>query len=414
MDFQTKLRNYAELVVKSGCNIQKGQELYITSPIDCAEFVRLVAESAYQAGAKQVTVGWTDERIARLGYDYSPLEVYEKFPDWLAMLNNGMAQRDAAILSIAASDPEAMAGVDPRKPAARVKAAHEACKAFYDGMNLGKNVWCIVSAAAPAWAKKVFPDAGEPEAMERLWEAIFRAVRADQPDPVAGWENHKCSFERKKALLNAKQFVRMRYTNSIGTDITIGLPENHEWAGGGAETVEGRYFFPNMPTEEIFCSPHKDRVDGTVHSAMPLNYQGNIIDDFSITFRDGRVTDFSAGKGYDTLRELIGTDEGSHRLGELALIPKTSPISEMGIIFYNTLYDENASCHFAIGRGFAECVKGGYDMTEAQLLEAGINESATHVDFMLGTSDLNIVGIRKDGTETAVFENGDWAPEFRV
>lgn len=412
MDFQTTLQKYADLVVRSGCNLQPEQELYITAPIAAAEFTRLVTECAYKAGAKRVTVRWTDDGIARLGYEYSPIEVFEQFPDWMALLQNGMAERGAAILSIDASDPDALAGVDPRKPVASAKAGYAACKTFYDYMNLGKTVWCIVSAAAPAWAKKVFPDRPEDEAVAALWEAIFRAVRADQPDPVAAWEEHKRGFEAKIAVLNARQFTALRYKNASGTDITVGLPENHVWAGGGAETVAGRYFFPNMPTEEIFCTPHKDRADGTVHSAMPLNHRGSLIDDFSITFEKGRITGFTAAKGYDVLKEVIGTDEGAHHLGEVALIPKRSPISQMGILFYSTLYDENASCHFAIGKGFPECVKGGFEMTEEQLAAAGVNESSTHVDFMLGTEDLQITGIAADGSEALIFENGNWAPSL--
>lgn len=413
MEFQELLKKYAELVVRTGCCLQAGQELYITSPVCCADFTRLVAECAYLAGAKQVTVRWTDEKLARLNYEYSPQEVFEVFPEWMALLQNGMAERNAAILSIDASDPTAMAGVDPHKIAAMIKAAHTACKPFYDGMNQGKVIWCIVAAASPAWAKKVYPELSEADAVSQLWNAILKASRADHTDPVLAWEEHRKSFETKKSLLNRSQFTSLRYINGLGTDITIGLPENHEWAGGGAETTDGRYFFPNIPTEEIFCTPNKDLADGIVYSALPLNYQGNLIEDFSLTFEKGRIVDFHAAKGGEILKELIATDEGSHHLGEVALIPKKSPISEMNTIFFNTLYDENASCHFAIGRGFSECIKGGFDMSPEQLLAAGINESATHVDFMLGTDDLRVVGIAKDGSEVLLFENGNWSTEFQ-
>lgn len=409
MDFQTKLKQYAQLIVRAGCNLQPGQELFLRAPIACADFAREIVKSAYEAGGGEVTVQWTDEIISRYKYDYCPQETFERVPDWLAELNNGIAKRGAAILSIAADDPDVMAGVDPRKPAAWVKASHEACKPFFDGMNLGKNVWCIVSAPSPAWAKKVFPGCGEEEAVSKLWDAIFRAVRADTPDPVAAWEAHRRSFEEKIAFLNEMQFDRIHYQNALGTDITLGMPKQHRWAGGGDRTVDGVYFFPNMPTEEIFCSPDKDRVDGVVYSALPLNYQGNLLDRFSLTFEQGRITGYSAEQGYDTLRELVETDEGSHHLGELALIPKQSPISEMGILFYNTLYDENASCHFAIGRGFAECVEGGREMSEEELFRCGVNRSATHVDFMIGTDDLQITGIRADGTEIPLFRDGNWA-----
>lgn len=409
MDFNTKLNNYAELVVKSGLNLQKAQELLIYAPISSAAFVRLVVEKAYQAGAKLVTIDWTDETISRLKYTYCDMDVFENVPKWYSEMDNSIAEKGGAILSITSSDPNALKGIDPSKMTAWRKAEHTACKPFYDGMDLGRNVWCIVGVPSEGWAKAVFPDKPAGEAMELLWEAIFRTVRVDQPDPVAAWQLHKQSFEEKTKLLNEKQFVSLRYHNSIGTDITLGMPENHVWAGGGDRTVNGTYFFPNMPTEEIFTIPHRDKVDGTVHSSMPLNYNGSTIDDFSITFQDGKIVDYSAKEGCDVLKSIIDTDEGSLHLGEVALVPKKSPISEMGILFLNTLYDENASCHFAIGLGFPECVKGGREMSEEELKAAGINFSAAHVDFMLGTADLSITGMQKDGTEFPIFRDGNWA-----
>ena len=409
MNFNDKLKNYAKLVIRAGVNLQKGQELLLRSPIQCAEFARLLAEEAYRAGASRVTTDWSDERMTRMKYDYCPVSEFETVPEWLAALNNNTAKNGGAILTIAASDPEAMAGVDPSKMGAWVKASHKACRAFYDGMDLGRNVWCIISAPTSAWAKKVFPDVSEKEAVEKLWDAIFKAVRADWEDPVEAWTEHKKAFAEKLQFLNESQFDELHYTNDAGTDITVGLPENHAWAGGGGATVDGVDFFPNMPTEEVFCTPDKNRCDGTVKSALPLNYQGNLVDKFSVTFEKGKVTDFSAETGYETLRQIIETDEGSHHLGEIALVPKKSPISEMGILFYNTLYDENASCHFALGKGFAECFAGGLSTKKEELMEKGMNDSATHVDFMIGTADLKITGRKKDGTETVLFENGNWA-----
>ncbi len=409
MDLQKNLRKYAKLVIAAGVNLQKDQELLINAPITCAEFTRLVVEEAYKAGAKIVTVQWSDERVSRLKYDYGALSLFEQFPDWQALLQNGIAERGGALLSISAQDPTAFAGVDPRKPAAQVKAAHEACKAFYDGMDQAKIAWCIVAAPSPAWAVKVFPGCPEQEAVEKLWDAIFTAVRVNTPDPIAAWEAHKNSFTAKVSFLDEAQFDALRYENSLGTNLTIGLPKNHRWEGGGSSLINGRYFFPNMPTEEIFSVPDKNRAEGTVYSAMPLNYQGNLIDNFSITFHEGRITDFTAEKGYDVLKQLIETDEGSHRLGEVALIPRKSPLAQMGILFYNTLYDENASCHFAIGRGYAECLEGGLEMSREELNAAGMNDSVTHVDFMVGTDDLKITGIKQDGAEILLFENGNWA-----
>ena len=408
---QKMLAKYAELIVRSGINIQKGQILCISAPVSCAELARLAAESAYKAGAKEVVLRWSDERISRLKYDYAPMSQFEAVPEWFSAFNNGYAREDAGFLSIDSSNPDAFAGVDPKKPAAWVKAAHAACKEFYDGMDMGRNTWCIAAAPSPEWAVKIFPDLPETEAMEKLWEAIFRATRTDAPDPSAAWDAHRRSFQRRIDYLNQMQFDRLHYRNSLGTDITIGLPAGHCWAGGGAETRDGVYYFPNMPTEEIFCSPDKDRADGTVFSALPLNYNGSLIDRFSLTFQNGRIIDFSAETGYDTLKALIETDEGSRHLGEVALIPKSSPIAEMGILFYNTLFDENAACHFAIGKAFAECLQGGLEMDDAEQAAHGLNDSAAHVDFMLGTPDLSITGITKNGEKIALFRDGNWAFE---
>ena len=409
MKFDEMLKKYAELMVCSGIHLQKGQILCINAPISAAPLTRLAAEAAYQAGAKEVVVKWSDECISRLKYDYAPLSQFENVPEWFALCNNSYAEEGAAFLSIDSANPDAFSGVDPKKPAAWVKASHTACKPFYDSLDLGKNRWCIVAAPSPEWAAKVFPNEPEEKAIELLWEAIFKAVRVDTPDPAAAWEAHHQSFQKRIDYLDSLQLDHLHYQNSLGTDITIGMPKNHLWAGGGAETTDGVYYFPNMPTEEIFASPDKDRVDGVVHSALPLNYHGTLIENFSLTFQNGRITDFTAEKGYDTLKALIETDEGSHHLGEIALIPTRSPISEMGILFYNTLFDENASCHFAIGMGFAECLEGGIEMTTEQLLEHGINDSAAHVDFMLGTPDLNITGYTRDGKEIAIFRDGNWA-----
>ena len=409
MVFQQLLENYAKLVVKSGVNLQKGQELVISSPIECAPFVRLVAEQAYLAGAEEVIVQWNDEKLARLKYDHCPIEKFQQVPTWMSEFQNGYSRKHAAHLSISASSPDALAGVDPKKPAAWVKAMHQACKEFYDNLDMGVNRWCIVSVPTAGWAVKVFPGIPEEQAIQKLWDAIFTAVRANTPDPVGAWQAHKESFEQKTAFLNQQQLKALRYSNSLGTDITIGLPKNHVWAGGGDKTQDGIYFFPNMPTEEIFCTPHKDKVDGIVYSSMPLNYQGTVINSFSIQFEHGRITKVTAEEGLESLQELIAIDEGSHHLGEVALVPYNSPISNMGLIFYNTLYDENAACHFAIGKGFPECFQDGLSKTMEELKQQGMNDSATHVDFMLGTKDLNITGICQDGSEIMIFKNGNWA-----
>lgn len=286
---------------------------------------------------------------------------------------------------------------------------HKACQTFYDHLDLGIDRWCIAGAPSLAWANKVFPDMSDKEAVQALWQAIFKVTRCDHNDPIEAWNDHRRSFERRVKILNEKKIKSLHYTNSLGTDLTIGLNDKYLFAGGGSYTTDGVYSFPNIPTEEIFTSPNKKSVDGIVYSAMPLNYNGNIIDEFTITFKDGRIVDYSAKQGYDVLKSIIETDEGSHYLGEVALVPYDSPIRNMGILFYNTLFDENASCHLAIGRGFSECIEDGLTMNKEQLLEKGINDSLTHVDFMIGTDDLSIVATLDDGEEFVVFENGNFA-----
>ena len=402
-----RIERYARLAVEEGINLQRGQELVISSPVECAPFTRLLAEAAFRRGAGDVTVHWTDETVSRLRYDHLPVEAFQSVPGWIKELNNGSARRGAAHLSISAGNPEAMKGVDPRKPSASIAAAHRECKEFYDALDMGRCQWCILSVPTVAWADKVFP--GDPAAVEHLWDAILKAVRADEEDPAAAWKKHRRSFREKIAWLNAAGFDRMQFQNSLGTDITVGLPAGYRFAGGGDRTVDGVDFFPNMPTEEVFCTPDKNRAEGVVYSALPLNYQGTLIDKFHLRFEGGAVVQAQAETGNDALQALLETDAGARHLGELALIPKQSPLSEMGILFYNTLFDENAACHFALGKGFPECIEGGLSMTEVQLGERGMNDSAAHVDFMFGTADLTVTGFDKTGRPTPVFENGGWA-----
>lgn len=409
---ESNLVKYARLIVEAGCNLQQGQELYLTSSVETADFARLVARIAYERGARHVTVRYTDEKLSRMNYDYCDLAVFETMPEWAALLNNSMAREGAAILSIISEDPEIMTGIDPAKAVANARAAHLACGEFYDALDFGRNVWCIAGAASPAWARKVFPDVPESVAVEKLWDAIFTTARIYESDPIAAWEAHRKSFADRTELLNEQRFDALHYRNGAGTDLTVGLTRKHLWNGGGDTTQGGTPFFPNIPTEEIFTTPNRLRADGTVVSAMPLIHNGTLIDAFSITFQGGKAVDCSAEQGYDTLKSIIETDENSCRLGEVALVPFASPIRETGILFYNTLYDENASCHLALGQGFPDCYEGGTEMDAESLLEAGVNKSATHVDFMIGTEDLCIEGIRADGSAVPIFENGNWAGIF--
>lgn len=409
MNFSEKLKKYADLAVKKGVNIQKDQELVINAPIECAEFVRMVAESAYKNGAKEVIVHWADEKLSKIKYTYSPLEVFQTVPDWIAESRNYYANRNSAYLAISASDPEIFKDVESAKLDANNKATYKAFKPWRDRIDKGHIAWNIISVPTVAWAKKVFPDCSQDEAVEKLWDAIFKAVRVDLEDTDGAWETHKETLFSKSKYLNEKQFASLHYKNSLGTDLTLGLPENHVWEGGGDKTNNGTYFFPNMPTEEVFSMPHREKAEGVVVSSMPLNYQGTLITDFSLTFKDGKVVDYSAKTGYDALKRMLETDEGSRMLGEVALVPHVSPISNMNILFYNTLFDENASCHLALGAAYESCIKDGLKMTKDELKQKGANDSITHVDFMIGTSDMCIIGTEKDGTETVIFKDGNWA-----
>ena len=403
------LKKYAHLLVCGGCNLQPGQELYVSADVTQAPLVRLIVAEAYAAGASNVTSYFTDEQVSRINYDCKSVEHFSEFPEWRAVLQNGVAERGAALLFISSEDPMGFAGVDPKKLSAFQVAATKACRAWRDGMDFGRNVWVIAGAASPAWAARVFPDLPEEEAMERLWQAILLTARADGDDPLADWRAHDESFRDRAAWLNQQRFDALRYRNSLGTDLVIGLNPDGLWAGGGETTVSGQRFYPNMPTEEIYTTPDWRRVDGVVVASMPLNHGGALVRDFRVEFKNGRVCAWSAAEGEDILTSIIETDEGAHYLGECALVPYGNPIQRTGVLFLNTLYDENAACHLALGRGFAECVEGGRDLDAEALKERGVNDSMTHVDFMIGTADLTITGIKANGEEVPVFVNGVWA-----
>ncbi len=407
--FDKNLRKYANLIVASGCNLKVDQELLLSISIDNATFARLLTEEAYKLGARHVTVRFVDDKISRLHYTHCALDVFEHFPEWQALLNNSMACDGAAVLTITSSDPLALEGVDQNKLVASSRASHKACKPFYDSIDQGRTAWCIAGAAAPDWAKHVFPDLPTDEAVQKLWDAIFKTVRVDNQDPQNAWSNHRASFNKRKAWLNNQKFDKLHYSNSLGTDLTVGLNPKGIWQGGGDVTIDGTEFFPNMPTEEIFTTPDRLRADGVVYSSMPLVHYGSLVEDFSITFKDGIATKCTARKGQEILEAIFSVDDGAARLGECALVPWTSPIQQSGVLFYNTLFDENASCHLAVGQGFPDCLENGQEMDEEDLLSAGVNKSAGHVDFMIGTDDLNITGIKLDGSTIPIFKNGEWA-----
>ena len=408
MDLEKRIEQYAELLVVKGCALEQGQELYLNAPVQVVGFVRTLVKKAYEHGASYVTVNWHDGLVSRYTYDNAPLERFEHLPEWSAERANSMARNGAAVLTILSEDPLVMRGADQKKLVARTVAAHADCKEYYDAIDFGKMRWCIAGAVSEQWATRVFPDMPPEESVARLWNAVLDASRVDE-DPLAAWDKHQASFAARKQWLNNQHFVALHYTASNGTNLVVGLLDSAHWEGGGQEGADGTYFFPNIPTEEVFTSPDRMNVDGIVYSALPLIHHGAPVEDFWIRFEGGRAVDFGAREGADILKGIIETDENSCRLGECALVPFKSPIRDTGILFYETLFDENASCHLAFGKGFPECYENGYEMSCLELLNAGVNDSATHVDFMIGTPDINIKGIHADGSTTDVFINGNWA-----
>ncbi|SFL63363.1 aminopeptidase [Salibacterium qingdaonense] len=408
--FNEKLNNYADLAVRKGVNLQDGQTLFISAPITSASFVRLIAEKAYDAGAKNVHVDWVDETLTRIKYDKAPQEAFQEFPQWIARGREELAENGAAFITVKSTDPDLLKGVDQKKIADANKAAGEAMETFRSYIQSDKVSWLVIASPSPGWAKKVYPEDKEEKAEEKLWNAIFKAVRADLENPVEAWESHDKKLRDKAAVLNERRYSELHY-KAPGTDLTVKLPEGHIWVGGGGPNTDGVHFIANMPTEEVFTVPEKTGVNGHVTNTKPLNYGGNIIDDFTIHFKDGRITDYSAGEGEETLKNLIETDEGSHFLGEAALVPHSSPISQSGDLFYNTLFDENASNHLAIGSAYAFCLENGADMTKEEKEKHGLNSSITHVDFMIGSAEMDIDGILPDGTSEPVMKNGEWADQ---
>ncbi len=401
------MEKYAQLIVKTGVNVQKGQTLVISTPVECAPFARMLSRIAYQEGAKEVVFNWKDELSSQIRYLYAPEETFGAFPDWNKEFYVSYARQGAAFISIAASDPELMKDVDPKRIAKDSKARSTALKEYSERIMSNRNAWCVVSIPTVSWAKKVFPGLADEEAVEKLWNAILMTVRVDRDNPVAAWNEHKAALAKRSGFLNTNAFKYLIYRNSLGTDLKIELPENHLWMGGSDNTPEGQVFMANMPTEEVYTLPKKTGVNGTVVSSMPLNYGGTLIEEFSLSFEDGRIVDFKAKKGYEALKNLIETDEGSHYLGEVALVPYDSPISNSKILFYNTLFDENASCHLAIGKAYP-CLKDADSLTEKEMEELGVNDSLVHEDFMIGTADLEITGVTGSGEEIPVFRNGNF------
>ncbi|RPF54046.1 aminopeptidase [Aquisalibacillus elongatus] len=405
-----QLQKYANLAIKQGVNIQKGQALSINAPIEAREFVHYVVEAAYDAGAEGVRVNWSDEYLTRQAYDREPINVLEDVPQWQVDKNLSHVQKGGALLNIYAPNPDLLEGVDPERVAKATKARSQALNEYKTYIMNDRVQWSIVSVPTEKWAKKIFPNKNTDEAVTALWEQIFSIVRVDREDPIQAWKEHNETLFSIRDYLNGKQYDALEY-QSEGTNLTVKLPENHIWSGGGAKAENGAQFNPNMPTEEVFTAPHREGINGTVTNTKPLNYNGNLIDGFTLTFEDGKVVDYQAEQGEETLKHLLDTDEGAVRIGEIALVPHSSPISQSDLIFYNTLYDENASCHMALGEAYPTNLKDGEKMSKDELKEKGINTSLVHEDFMIGSADLTVYGVTKDGKKEVIIENGDWAIE---
>ncbi|MGK9045318.1 aminopeptidase [Mammaliicoccus vitulinus] len=408
MGYETQLQKYAELLVKVGLNVQEKEPVYIQASIDASEFVHLIVEEAYKVGAVDVKVNYRDDRISQLKFQYEPDEFFEEVKQYDIDEKMDYLNRKAAFLSIMSSSPDSLKDADPKKISKAMQANGKAFKDYMVAVQSDRMSWCVASYPSVGWAKMMFPELDEEAALNKLLESILKTVRVDQEDPVKAWEEHDHLLHEKADYLNLKKYKALHY-KSEGTDLTIELPTGQYWSGASSINSKGNSFVANMPTEEVFTAPHKNGVNGVVSNTLPLSYSGNIIDDFTLTFKDGEVVDYKAGVGEEILKSILETDEGAKRLGEVALVPVDSPISNMNTLFYNTLFDENASCHIALGSAYAFCIEGGKDMTPEALAENGLNDSTTHVDFMIGSKELSIDGILENGEKEPVFREGNWA-----
>ncbi|MGX9687731.1 aminopeptidase [Deinococcus wulumuqiensis] len=407
LSFDQKLHNYARLAVRVGLGVKPGQRVLVQSPVDAAPLARLIVREAYAAGAGFVDVRWDDDDVQLARFELAPDGSFEEISKWRVDAELETANAGGAVIAIRATDPNLLAKVDPERVATWQRALATYRKPYSLQVMTNRLNWNLVSAPIPGWATLMFPDSGTEKAVEQQWDAIFAAVRADQPDPVALWEEHLANLKRRREVLTQKQYSALHFRGGE-TDLTVGLADDHLWGGGAADTPGGITFTANIPTEEVWTAPHRERVDGVVVSTKPLSYAGTLIDGIRIEFRDGRITGASAKQGEAALLKMIDTDEGSHRLGEVALVPHSSPISRSGLFFYNTLYDENAASHIAIGSAYRFNVVGGVDMTAEEFAAKGGNDSLTHVDWMIGSDQIDVDGITRDGNREPVMRAGEF------
>ena len=416
-DFQESLRKYAQVAVHVGNNLQPGQRLMIIGrwlnrgvPLELAPLVHEITIAAYEAGAPFVDVIWGDQQMDLLRYEHAPRDSFEIYPDWFVEAMLGYLEGGDAVMVIFAEDPQLLKDQDADRVNQVTKTANKHLQPAMKYITGNITNWAGIGAPVQGWADMVFPDLDPAQRVGRLWEAIFNVCRVDRPDPLQAWQEHIADLAKRAVYLNRKSYDALHYRGP-GTDLTVGLPEGHIWQNAGMETKGGIPFTANIPTEEVFCLPHRDRADGVISSTKPLSYAGTIMDGFQLTLEGGKVVDVKAQQGEKQLRDMIATDENAARLGEVALVPFSSPISQSGILFYNTLYDENAACHIALGRGIRACLEGGMDMDEEQFRAAGGNHSQIHVDFMVGSDELDIDGLTVEGAREPIMRKGEWAFE---
>ncbi|CYU62700.1 leucyl aminopeptidase (aminopeptidase T) [Streptococcus suis] len=408
-NFKENLAKYAKLLVSTGINVQPGHTVQLTIGVEQAELARLIVKEAYAHGAKEVLVNWLDDVIARERLVNVDVELLEQVHPQRITEMNYLLERKASRLVVLSEDPGAYDGVDPEKLSRNARALSQALNPMRQASQANKISWTLGAASGLEWAKKVFPNAAsDEEAVDLLWDQIFKTCRIYEEDPIKAWEEHEARLVAKAKVLNDEQFVKLHYT-APGTDLVLGMPKNHLWEAAGSVNAQGEHFIANMPTEEVFTAPDYRVADGYVTSTKPLSYNGNIIEGIKVTFKDGEIVDVTAEKGDEVMKKLVFDNAGARGLGEVALVPDKSPISQSGVTFFNTLFDENASNHLAIGQAYAFSIEGGTEMSQEELKEAGLNRSDVHVDFMIGSNKMNIDGIREDGTRVPIFRDGEWA-----
>ena len=404
---KTILREYARLIVRCGVNVQKGQEVVIYADLDQPEFVSMVVEEAYKAKAKKVSVEWSYPSLQKLHVRYQSVKTLGTVTEWQKAKQEHFCQVLPARIHLVSEDPDGLKGINMEKVSKANQLAYPILKPYRDRRE-NQEQWCIAAVPGAAWAKKVFPGMRTSTAMEKLWEAILFTSRVND-DPVQAWKDHNEDLAKRCAYLNSLNIRSLHYTADNGTDLTVGMIEEGEWKGGGDESLQGIYFNPNIPTEECFISPKKGQAEGIVYATKPLSYRGVLIEDFFVRFENGKVSEVGAKKGEDVLKTMVAMDEGAAYLGECALVPQKSPISESGILFYNTLFDENAACHLALGMGFADTIRDFQNKTLEECRSLGINDSMIHEDFMIGCDSMNIDAICADGKTVPIFRGGNWA-----